>query len=279
MRLETDAALRKALYGLYLALFDAKKMSPGDFSDGRMTTIQTAIMGIENAGWRVIGITQEALDLLATVDFNKNKLPRRLCRGHKVDRIETTRKLFNRDKPMGLEEFFTVFLSNDLTVIMLNEQNRTTSFPPYIEIHNPAAELFPNGSLMSWKHRAKERDYLRQLHSSNLERGGFPEGSPAVESELNELEVGFHALIHSRIVEFRLPLPVELPHLEGVVATEQNPAWFDVDGMYGGFSYYLLSNTTPAKLIVESWSRLIEGSGQRHIVTPTATELVEAGFV
>jgi hypothetical protein len=47
-------------------------------------------MGIENYGWRVIGITREALDLLATDDFNKNKLPRQLCRGHKKDRITTT---------------------------------------------------------------------------------------------------------------------------------------------------------------------------------------------
>jgi hypothetical protein len=132
---------------------------------------------------------------------------------------------------------------------------------------------------MSWKHRAKEREYLRQLHSTLLGKGEVHEGSPAVESELKELEVGFHALIQSRLAEFRVPLPEELPQLEGIVATEQNPAWFDVDGMYGGFTYYLLSNKSPARLIVESWSRVMEGSGQRHLITTTGTELVEAGFV
>ena len=169
MRLEKDSALRNALYGLYVALFKARLTSPDDFSDGRLTTIQTAIMGIENSGWRVIGITREALDLLATVDFNKNKVPRRLCRGHIIDRIQTTRLLFVRDKPMELEEFFNVFLSNDRTVIMLNEQNRAKPIPKFIEIHNPSAELFPNGVLMSWKHRMKERDYLRELYSSLME--------------------------------------------------------------------------------------------------------------
>lgn len=166
MKLKTDPVLRQALYELYVALFNAKQTCPEDFHDGRLTTIQTAIMGIENYGWRVVGITREALDLLATVDFSKNKLARRLCRGHIIDRIQTTRLLFDRKEPMSLENFFDTFLDNDRTVIMLNEQNNhTTSFPDFIEIDNSDAELFPNSSLMGWKHRNKERDYLRQLHS------------------------------------------------------------------------------------------------------------------
>ena len=171
MRLKTDPALRKALYGLYVALFKARKTSPDDFHDGRLTTILTAIMGIENYGWRVIGITRGALELLATVDFNKNKLPRSLCRGHKYDRIKTTKKLFNQEKPMQIDEFFKVFLCNDQTVIMLNKQNdHTKQFPKFIKIDNPDAELFPNGSLMGWKHRKIERDCLRRLYSSLSER-------------------------------------------------------------------------------------------------------------
>ena len=156
---------------MYVALFNAKRACPVDFHGGRLTTIQTAIMGIEDYGWRVVGITREALNLLATEDFNKNKLPRQLCRGHITDRIETTRLLFGREEPMGLEEFFNVFLHNDRTIIMLNKQNdHTKPLPDYIEIDNPNAELFPNGSLMSWKHRKKERDYLRQLHAGLVVR-------------------------------------------------------------------------------------------------------------
>lgn len=171
MRLATDLALRQALHGLYVALFNAKRTCPADFHNGRLTTMQTAIMGIEDFGWRVVGITKEALDLLATVDFNKNKLPRQLCRGHIINRIETTRRLFERKTPMDLDEYFKVFLDNDRTVIMLNKQNdHTKSFPEYIKIDNPDAALFPNGSLMSWKHRKKEREYLRQLHAEQSMR-------------------------------------------------------------------------------------------------------------
>lgn len=172
MRLATDPILRQALHGLYVALFNAKRACPEDFHGGRLTTIQTAIMGIEDYGWLVVGVTREALDLLATADFNKNKLPRQLCRGHIIDRIDTTRLLFERKEPMGLEEFFKVFLNADRTVIMLNKQNdHTKPFPDYIKIDNPDAMLFPNGSLMSWKHRKKEREYLRQLHAGLVVRG------------------------------------------------------------------------------------------------------------
>lgn len=167
MRLETDDALREALYGLYIALFKAKQTCPDDFRDGHLTKILTSVMGIENYGWRVIGITRKALDLLATTDFNKCKLPKRLCRGHINDRIKTTRRLFNQVKPVELVEFYDVFLRNDQTVIMLNEENNHSEhFPEYIKIDNPNADLFPNGSLIGWKHRNKEREYLRQLHSS-----------------------------------------------------------------------------------------------------------------
>ena len=51
MRLVTDQALRLALHGMYVALFSAKRACPGDFHGGRLTTIQTAIMGVEDCGW------------------------------------------------------------------------------------------------------------------------------------------------------------------------------------------------------------------------------------
>jgi len=165
MRLKTDDTLRKALHGLYIALFKAKQDCPDDFNDGRLTKILTDIMGVENEGWRVVGITSEALNLLAKKGYDKKKLPRKLCRGHINDRIETTRELFKGEKPKELKEFFNYFLDKDQTVIMLNEQNRTKQFPDYHKIDNLDAELFPNGSLMGWKHGEKERECLRNLHS------------------------------------------------------------------------------------------------------------------
>ncbi len=43
--------------------------------------------------------------------------------------------------------------------------------------------------------------------------------------------------------------------------------WFPVPGMYGGFSYRLESAGVEAKLVSESWCRVVGGSGQRHEIT------------
>ncbi len=172
MRSASDTAIRAALYDLYLALFKAHQASPEVFHLGRVTTIHTAIMGLEDHGWRVVGITPEALDRLAEVDFDKRKLPRELCRGHLVDRRHTVQVLFDRKRPLSLPYFFRTFLKNDDTVIMLASQNpsRGHKFPHYIEFENPECGLFPNGSLMAWKHRSQERDFLRKLHEKRRVR-------------------------------------------------------------------------------------------------------------
>jgi hypothetical protein len=49
--------------------------------------------------------------------------------------------------------------------------------------------------------------------------------------------------------------------------------------MYGGFSYRLASSGADAKLISESWCRVVGGSGQRHEITSEGSRLVEEGFV
>jgi len=55
--------------------------------------------------------------------------------------------------------------------------------------------------------------------------------------------------------------------------------WFPVPGMYGGFSYRLVSIGVDAKLVSESWCRVVDGSGQRHEITSEGGRLVEEGFV
>ena len=54
--------------------------------------------------------------------------------------------------------------------------------------------------------------------------------------------------------------------------------WFAVPGMYGGFAYELRAEGEP-HLLVESWSRVVGGSGQRHVIGAGGTRLVAEGFV
>lgn len=97
-----------------------------------------------------------------------------------------------------------------------------------------------------------------------------------ISDPIARIEAHFHALIHERAKD--LATDLELPLLpRDVPAFEQR--WFPVPGMYGGFAYELHDEAEMPVLMVESWSRVVGGSGQRHRVTPNSCVLVEEGFV
>lgn len=96
---------------------------------------------------------------------------------------------------------------------------------------------------------------------------------------LQRIQAHFHEVIRGRIDR---PLPnhgLRLPELEPLLELERPEMWFPVPGMYGGFSYRLDCAGAEARLVSESWCRVVGGSGQRHEITPTGSRLVEEGFV
>lgn len=50
--------------------------------------------------------------------------------------------------------------------------------------------------------------------------------------------------------------------------------WFPVPGMYGGFDITLIDDM----LTVKSWCRIVDGSGQEHLITTEGAILVADGF-
>lgn len=70
-------------------------------------------------------------------------------------------------------------------------------------------------------------------------------------------------------LKFR-PIPTELIALE-----QLETLYFGYPGMYGGFSMSIHKD----RLFVESWSRVVGGSGQAHVITEHGCVLVEEGFV
>lgn len=50
--------------------------------------------------------------------------------------------------------------------------------------------------------------------------------------------------------------------------------WFPVPGMVGGFQIALVDD----HIEVTSWSRVVEGSGQRHLISTGGSQLVAEGF-
>jgi hypothetical protein len=98
------------------------------------------------------------------------------------------------------------------------------------------------------------------------------------EKTLQKIESYFHQLITERAIKF---IKVKGENLEfPKLTTELNSQkWFPVSGMYGGFSYTLIFQNTELTLIVESWSRVVGGSGQKHQITTNGIKLLEEGFV
>jgi hypothetical protein len=62
---------------------------------------------------------------------------------------------------------------------------------------------------------------------------------------------------------------------EVVVLDELDSLWFAYPGMYGGFSL----TVHRGRLHVESWCRVVGGSGQAHVITEDRCVLVDDGWV
>ena len=98
-------------------------------------------------------------------------------------------------------------------------------------------------------------------------------------NNLHAIEERFHALIHERCRD--LTDNLELPKLDATTVKDKGfRTYFPVPGFYGGFSYWFQrGNDNSLELVTESWCRIMGGSGQRHVITPQKTTLVEEGFV
>jgi len=89
----------------------------------------------------------------------------------------------------------------------------------------------------------------------------------------------FHSLILKRAGAFIEEHNTALPELAPLLTSQERQTWFPIPGMYGGFNYWLEGEGEQSRLVTESWSRVAEGSGQRHEITVDGTRLVEVGFV
>jgi hypothetical protein len=84
--------------------------------------------------------------------------------------------------------------------------------------------------------------------------------------DLEALQRPLQRLVEQRCKEFRVPSPA-VPSLAPALPDEDDKAWLAVPGMYGGFSYWAEERYGQLTMTVESWSRVLKGSGQRHLVT------------
>ncbi len=88
------------------------------------------------------------------------------------------------------------------------------------------------------------------------------------------IEAHFHALVRHRLAGTSIPVPAALPRLARL---GRRRAWLEVPGMCGGFAYRWDPDAAGPVLLVESWSRVSDGSEQEHRVTAAGAVLVRDG--
>jgi hypothetical protein len=96
---------------------------------------------------------------------------------------------------------------------------------------------------------------------------------------LLKIQSHFHNVIHGRASKEVEKHRLRLPELEPLLELSDEKIWLMVPGMAGGFSYWLERDGPNAKLMSESWCRVVQGSGQRHEITSSGSRLVAEGFV
>jgi hypothetical protein len=102
-------------------------------------------------------------------------------------------------------------------------------------------------------------------------------GRPLTDTE--RIQGHLHGLIRARAGDALDQLQEPLPLLQADAPPEHQPGWFPIEGMQGGFKYWWDAASRGPRLMAESWSGAVAGSGQLHEITPAGTRLLGEGFI
>jgi hypothetical protein len=109
--------------------------------------------------WRVVGITEDALEVFSKNNFKKTS-GMRINRSHIVDRNETYTKLLTED--FDCDTFWNTFLENDKTILSTSSENMSKKSSRVIEIKT-TGKLFKSSGF-SWRHTREESSFLKEMY-------------------------------------------------------------------------------------------------------------------
>lgn len=210
----------------------------------------------------------------------------------KEEVVARNRRLADAAKAARWAEVFEVL---DLQWVSVN-QWRLGGSSWYAPLHQAAwhgasssvvAGLLERGALRSLPTRdgqtaydlARSRGHLHLLEQlTPPDHELTPERTAALDAGLASVIDGRLKLPEGIAESYGKPLQECLRYPPVVVLPEcpDQWLWFAVPGMYGGFSITLMKGNY---LFVESWIRVVGGSGQAHVITHEGVTLVEEGFV
>ncbi len=149
----------------------------------------------------------------------------------------------------------------------------------------PKALTLPESDLLPLLSEAIRTEVFSEEFLAGLRQALAAGDAPALDAiaedapEMTRVQAHFHALIRARAGEAVRATDIALPTLGPEAGTQDDPAWFPVDGMHGGFKYWWDPASKRLRLMTESWSRVVTGSGQLHEITAEGSRLLGEGFV
>jgi len=122
------------------------------------------LLGVLDDIWQVVGITQEALTVFSSYDFQRvSKMG--INRAHLAERHQSYKVLL--EDSFSSSEWWEFFYKNNLTVLTTSKENMSKDLAwqkNYFPI-DPELGLFKSKGF-AWTHGQKERDFLIALHKA-----------------------------------------------------------------------------------------------------------------
>lgn len=149
-----EQKLKEDLYHDFLAVRGMRASLP------LKVRILTALFGANTNGWRVVGITLEALKVFASNDF-KSKSGDNINRSHHKDRDTTYKKMLT-GRLMNKNAWWKFYLKNDTTVLATSSENVSGKWSEVYNIDESLGLFRTSG--FKWRHTKQEREFLMKLY-------------------------------------------------------------------------------------------------------------------
>lgn len=175
-------------------------------------------------------------------------------------------------------------LSSDASLVNATRPGGTSLFAPLHQVAYSGAtievvqKLIGLGAWRTLQNARGERplDVAERQGHRHLHAVLLPEYKHVVPlGVLLKIQSHFHAVIRERADRLVKEHQLRLPELEPLLELESAEMWFPVPGMYGGFKYRLKTAGVEAKLVSESWCRVVDGSEEFHVVTSSGAQRVD----
>lgn len=151
--------IKDILYDAYLKIFDMK------IHVNRKVRLLSEAMGEHENNWRVVGVTEKALDVFAEHGF-KRVSRMGINRSHLVDRHSTYKHMLE-NKMLDKDEWWQYYLDRDKTVFATSGENMSNDFSNIIYFDSQG--LF-RASGFAWKHSKTESSFLQELYEEMINK-------------------------------------------------------------------------------------------------------------